>query len=203
MNGTLKLLTEPTLTILGITETKNYLKVETDVDDDLIEDLIDSSVAWIENETYIDTTPRQWQQNIEGGTKEIELYKGPVASIDEIKKFDDFESTGTLLTESTDFRISDQYLIHVDNYWEQQRSHDGYQIKYTTGLWTSSTYTSSNDQRLKVFKSASLKMVGWLYENRELFVSQISEAFSITYNYEDVPQTVKRLLRPYTRGVFM
>lgn len=200
----LKLLIEPTHSILGITETKNYLKVEHTTDNDLIEDIIiPASIAFVENETYVDTSPRQWQQNEEGDVETMELDKGPIISIDEVKEYDDFESTGSLLTESTDFRVSDQELIHVDDYWDKQRRGDGYQIKYTTGLFTASNITNSTDPRLSVFKNAALKFCAWLYENREMYISEINESFSVTYNYEEVPQTIIRLLRPYMRGCML
>jgi uncharacterized phiE125 gp8 family phage protein len=204
MDVELKLLTEPTVSILGITETKNFLKVEHTEDDDLIEDIIiPAAVSFVEDETYIDTSPRQWQQNQEGDVEEIELYKGPVLSVDEIKYYEDFDSTGSLLTESTDFRIAGQNLVHVDNFWDKQRKFDGYQIKYTTGLFTSGNYTSSTDPRLAKFKKAALRFAAWLYENREMYVVTVNESFSVNYNYDDVPPEVIRLLRPHMRDCFM
>ena len=204
MDIEMKLLTEPTISILGITETKNFLKVEHTEDDDLIEDIIiPAAVDFVENETYIDTSPRSWQQNQQGDVDKIELLKGPVTSIDEIKYYDDFDSTGSLLTESTDFRVAGQWLIHADDYWDKQRSKDGYQIKYTTGLFTASNYTSSTDPRLASFKKAALKFSGWLYENRQMYVTQINESFSVNYDYEKVPQSIIKMLRPHMRSCFM
>jgi uncharacterized phiE125 gp8 family phage protein len=204
MDVELKLLTEPTVSILGITETKNFLKVEHTEDDDLIEDIIiPAAVSFVEDETYIDTSPRQWQQNQEGDVEEIELFKGPVISVDEIKYYEDFDSTGSLLTESTDFRIAGQNLVHVDSFWDKQRKFDGYQIKYTTGLFTSGNYTSSTDPRLAKFKKAALRFASWLYENREMYVVTINESFSVSYNYDNVPPEIIRLLRPHMRDCFM
>lgn len=204
MDIELKLLVEPTVSILGITETKNFLKVEHTEDDDLIEDIIiPAAVSFVEEETYVDTSPRQWQQNQEGDVAQIELFKGPVISVDEIKYYDDFDSTGSLLTESTDFRIADQNLVHVDNYWDKQRPIDGYQIKYTTGLFTSANYTSSTDPRLSKFKKAALRFATWLYENREMYVVTVNESFSVNYNYNDVPPEIIRLLRPHMRDCFI
>lgn len=204
MDIEMKLLTEPTVSILGITETKNFLKVEHTEDDDLIEDIIiPAAVSFVEDETYIDTSPRTWQQNQTGDVEKIELLKGPVISVDEIKYYDDFDSSGSLLTESTDFRIAGQHLVHEGAYWDKQRDLDGYQIKYTTGLFTSSNYTSSTDPRLSKFKKAALRFSAWLYENREMYVANVSEAFQVTYNYDDVPQEIIRLLRPHMRANFM
>lgn len=204
MDLELKLLTEPTVSILGITETKSFLKVEHTEDDDLIEDIIiPAAVSFVEEETYIDTSPRQWQQNQPGDIKKIELLKGPVISVDEIKYYDDFDSSGALLTESTDFRIAGQYLIHKDDYWDKQRELDGYQIKYTTGLFTASTYTNSNDPRLAKFKKAALRFAAWLYENREMYVANVNEAFQVSYDYDNVPPEIIRLLRPHMRDCFM
>lgn len=205
MDVNLKLLTAPTISILGITATKNYLKVEHTEDDDLLNNIIiPAAVNFVEQETYIDTSPRQWQQDLTGDIDEIELFKGPINSVDEIKYYDDFDSTGKLLTESTDFRIAGQYLIHESGYWDKQRSRDGYQIKYSTGLFTASNYTSSTDPRLGTFIDAALRFSAWIYENREMYVVQVNEAaFNVTYNYQDVPQDIIRLLRPHMRDCFM
>jgi uncharacterized phiE125 gp8 family phage protein len=199
----MKLITEPTLSILGATETKNYLRVQHDTDNSLISDLVKVAVSYVEKETYLDIVPRQWQQNAEGGADKIELFKAPIISVDEVKKYTNFDSSGELMTESTDFRVVDNYLIHKSGYWSEAREIDGYVIKYTTGLFTGSNYTSSQDPRLADFKLAALKFCAWLYENREEYVVQVAENYSVSYDYNNIPQSITKILRPYTRGVFL
>lgn len=195
----LELITEPTLTILTTTETKNYLKVDHSVDDTLIADMIKASQSFIETETGIAVCPQTWQQFEEGGCETIELIKQPIISVDEIKYFDDFdEMTGSLLTVSIDFRLAGNILIHEDAYWEKQRAVDGYVIKYTAGLFTSSNYTSSTDPRLSTFKICALRFAAWLYENREMYITEINESFQIKYDQTRIPQEIIRMLRPHS-----
>lgn len=195
----LEIVTEPTLTILSSTETKNYLKVDHSTDDTLIADLIKSAQSFLETETGLAICPQTWRQLEVGGCDTIELIKQPVISVDEVKYFDDFEEmTGSLLTVSVDFRLAGNILIHEDAYWEQQRDMDGYKIKYTAGLFTSSNYTSSTDLRLSTFKICGLRFIAWLYENREMYCTEINESFSIKYDFNKIPQDIIRMLRPYS-----
>lgn len=198
----ISVLMEPTLSILTTAETKNYLKVTDSTDDTLIADLIKTSQGFIETETGLSIVLQQVKQKQEGDCDVIELVKRPVISVDEVKYFDDFdETTGTLLTESIDFRLVDNLLIHEDDYWIQQRAYDGYQIKYTVGLFTSSNYTSSTDNRLSTFKTCALRFVAWLYENREMYAVEINDSFQIKYDQTKVPQDIIRMLRPYSTGI--
>jgi hypothetical protein len=194
----LSLVTGPTMSILNEAEFKSFARVGTTQDDQMIISILKSSISWAENEVYIDTMPRQWLQKCSGGVDKIELLKSPVQSVDEVKYFDDFDSTGYLMTESTDFRVVDKYLIHESGHWDKQRDLDGYQIKYTTGLFTN---TSTNDFRLEIFKTAALKCALWIYENREMYVTGINESFAVSYNTEKIPPEITRLLRPLIEDV--
>jgi uncharacterized phiE125 gp8 family phage protein len=196
----LSLITGPTQNILNETEFKNFARVDHTQDDTMILSIVRAAIGFVENETYNDTMPRQWLQCVPGGVSEIELDKGPIISIDEVKYYDDFDSTGELLTESTDFRVVDNYLIHESGYWDKKRARDGYQIKFTSGMFTS---TSTNDQRLDTFKTAALKFAYWIYENREMYVAGVSESYAVNYDTDKIPPEISKLLRPNTRDLFL
>ena len=116
--------------------------------------------------------------------------------MDRVVYYDDFDSTGKLLTESTDFRVAGQFLVHEDGHWDYQRPHDGYTINYTVaGNW------DANDKRLDTLKTAAMRLVGWLYENREEYVTQINEMFGTTYTYAQIPEGIKRLLNSISEDV--
>lgn len=189
----LTLLTASTQSILGITATKNYLKVEHTTDDTLINTLMATAVNVVENYTGLITSEQTWRQDEEGDSEYIELIKAPVKNILEVKYYDDFDSTGSLLTESTDFRVASQYLVHDDDYWDKQRPLDGYQIKYSVGMYTT-------DPRMQNMEIAALAIVGFLYENREAYVSQVNETFSVTYDFSKTPAHILQLLRPICEG---
>ena len=197
----LELLTSSVISLLTTTETKNWLKVDHTVDDSLIAELIQTSTDYIENETGISLFSQTWKQYQEGGCEQIELFKEPVQSINSVTYYDDFDSTGTILTENTDFRKSSNYLIHVNNYWDEGRPIDGYQISYTVGKYTTTISTATAEA--STFKTAALKMCAWLYENREEFLTEIQEGINVKYDYTKVPQTIVRLLRPLSVKVGM
>ncbi len=190
----LKLLTAATVSILGITATKNYLKVEHSQDDSLITQLIEASILFVENYTGFKTSPETWEQSESGGVDKITLDLAPIDSINSVMEYDSFDSTGSLLTAST-FRNSGNDLIHIDGYWPKNRDVDGYKINYTVGSWLAS------DRRIEALKTAALRCVGWLYENREEFVVNVQESFNVQYDFNSVPAGVKRLLNPFMRNV--
>ena len=190
----LKLLTAATVSILGITATKNYLKVEHTQDDTLITQLIEASILFVENYTGFKTSPETWEQSETGGVNKVTLDLAPIDSINSVMEYDDFDSTGSLLTAST-FRRSGNDLIHVNGYWPKQRDVDGYVVNYTVGAWLAS------DRRIEALKTAALRCVGWLYENREEFVVNVQESFNVQYDFNSVPAGVKRLLNPFMRNV--
>ena len=196
----LSLITGPTQNILNETDFKDFARIDYTQDDNMIVSILRTAIGWVENETYQDTMPRQWMQKLTGGVDEIELDRGPIQSIDEVKYYDDFDSTGTLLTESTDFRVVGSYLIHESGYWDKMRDKDGYQVKYTTGLFTN---TSTDDLRLNIFKTAALRFANWIYENREMYVSSVSESYQVNYNVNDVPPELGRMLRPELRDIYL
>ena len=111
----------------------------------------------------------------------------------------DFDSTATSLTGST-VRAVENELYHVDGYFQEGRDGNGYVIQYDAGYFTASNYTNSTDPALNVFKTAILRTVAWLYEQREEHVERSSESeWSVSYAKE-LPMGIKRLVQPYHTG---
>ena len=91
-------------------------------------------------------------------------------------------------------------MYHIDGYFEQGRKGDGYTIQYDAGYFTASNYTNSTDPALNVFKTAILRTVAWLYEQREEHVVSMKEGqWSVSYAGE-LPNGIKRLVMPYHTG---
>lgn len=198
----LKVTTAPTLTLVSKTEAKNYLKLSSDTaDDDLVEDLISASQGMIERElgglALVTTGFTQYQK---GGIEIIELMREPIVGTPTVSYYSDFSTvTATSLTASS-IRAVQNELYHVDGYFDEGRDGDGYTIQYDAGYFTASNYTTSTDPALNVFKTAILRTVAWLYEQREEHVTSSNEGeWSVSYSGE-LPMGIKRLVMPFSTG---
>jgi len=198
----LKVTTAPTLTLVSKTEAKNYLKLSSNTsDDDLIEDLISASQGMIERElgglALVTTGFTQYQK---GGIETIELMREPIIGTPTVSYYSDFSTvTATSLTASS-IRAVQNELYHVDGYFDEGRDGDGYTIQYDAGYFTASNYTTSTDPALNVFKTAILRTVAWLYEQREEHVTSSNEGeWSVSYSGE-LPMGIKRLVMPFSTG---
>lgn len=192
----LKLITPATTSILGLTATKNYLKVEHSADDDLINDIIiPSAIAAVEAFSGYKSAPQTWEQYEEGGADKITLDLAPITSVDSLTVYENFDSTGYLITASTDFRIVDNDLYHADGYWNTMRSGDGYTIRYTVGDW------DSDDYRLAALSAAALRTAAWMYENREEFLTMVQEAHTLNFDFSHIPAGAKVLLAHFSRNL--
>ena len=197
-----KVTSAPTLTLVTKAEAKNYLKLSSDTtDDDLVDDLISASQGMLERElgglALVTQGITQYQK---GGIETIELMREPVIGTPTVSYYSDFSTvTATSLTASS-VRAVENELYHVDGYFDQGRDGDGYTIQYDAGYFTASNYTSSTDPALNVFKTAILRTVAWLYDQRAEHVESIDEGeWSVTYSGE-LPNGIKRLVMPYHTG---
>lgn len=190
-----KLLINQTASIFTAGEFKSFARIGNTADDTLIvSGIIPAAHRWAEIALNRDVMSKQWQYTLEGGQDIIDLPRGPVISIDEVKYYDSFESTGQLLTESSDFRLAGDCLYHNDDYWDKMRGGDGYTIKYTAGM-----FTGSEDSTIyNSIRIAMMKFAYWLYENREMYVSGYSEGFTVSYDKNSVPPEITAMLRGET-----
>lgn len=195
----------PTQTIVSLAEARNYLKETSGVtvDDDLITDIVNGSTAVIEKELGgISLYEQTWKQYQQGGCETIELLRSPIIGTPTVSYYPSFSTvTATNVTATTYFRAVENELYHVDGYWDEGRAGDGYVIEYTTGLFTASNYTSSDNPVLGTFKTAILRTCAWLFEQREEHVGTVNEGqWSVTYDNENLPQGIKRLVMPFCTG---
>lgn len=186
---------EPAHEPVSLALAKNYLKIDTTTDNDLIEFLIKAVRKQIENELggFL-IQKRTVTQKQTGGIERIEMMREPVNSITSVTYFEDFDSTGTVIA-STNYRFSDGVLYHRDGFFKAGRESDGYVIVYNAGLVDDTGQTAENSA--PVLREAMLRIIAHLYENREAYSTNLSEGnWSISYdqkmNYE-----IKNLLSIY------
>lgn len=194
---------EPTHELFDVATIKNYLKVDVSTDDDLI-GLIQKSIRkQIENELGgVLIVKRAVTQKQTGGVETISLLRSPVNSITSVTFYENFDSTGEVLA-ATDYRFHDGQLYHKDGYWKQGRAGDGYVIVFNAGIVDDTGQTAEN--ATPALRMAALRLIAYLYENREEFATTISEGnFSISYNSIVSNSEFKNLLMPYmgARAVF-
>jgi uncharacterized phiE125 gp8 family phage protein len=203
-NIKIELVSAPTLSIVSRSEMKTYLKLGSDTtDDNLIDDLIASAIGVVEKECGgIAICQQTWRQYQKGGIETIRLQREPLIGVPTVSYYSDFDTvTATNITYTTYVRAVQNELFHTDGYFEQGRDGDGYVITYDAGMYTTSTYTASNDPKLKQLKTAVFRIGAWLYEQREENITDIKENnWSVTYDNKELPMGIKRLLMPLHTG---
>lgn len=187
---------KPSVSILSTDEAKNYLKVNNNsTDDSLIGILIKSSVNTIENVINKVIHKSTFVQKQSGGVDKIILIKSPVNEITSLTYYESFDSEGEELEENSDFRRVGNILYHANNYFISGRDGDGYSIEYDAGLFDSAT--DDNSTEYTVIKTVMMRLVSYLYENRQQYCTNFNEEnWSISYNTNDIPFELKTMLFP-------
>lgn len=194
---------EPTHELFGNGTIKNYLKMDTDTDDDLIELIQKSIRKQLENELGgVLIVRREVTQKQTGGVETINLLRSPVNSISSVTYYESFDSIGEIVAAS-DYRFHDGQLYHKDGFWKQGRDGNGYVIVYDAGHVADNGQAAENS--LPAIRTAALRLIAYIYENREEFATTISEGnFSVSYNTIVGNSELKSLLAAYlgARAVF-
>lgn len=177
-------------------EMKNYLKIDYDTDDDLIESLIKGARKQVEAELGgLAIIQRQFIQKFTGGLERIELLRQPVQSISSVIYNEYFDSTGQAIT---NYRRVNHLLYHEDTFWKIGRDADGYIVTFVAGLVADTGQSHTNVPR--GIRVAIERIVAYLYENREDFATSINEGnFSITYD-KNLRRDINLLLMPFHTG---
>lgn len=190
--------TEPTNEPVSLTEIKLYLKIDYTTDDDLLTALIKAVRKQIEIELGgLLIVKRNVVQKQTGGLRQIELLRSPVNAITSIVHYDSFSSTGSTITSSY-YRNVNNLIFHDDGFFKTGRSADGYVITYNAGMIndTTSSYASSPEAIKTVIK----RVISYLYDNRQLYVSNYIEN-QLNVNFDQkMKNEINLLLMPYHTG---
>lgn len=134
--------------VVSLDEAKEYIKVELDIteEDDLIEDLITTSVSQCEGYLNISIIPATVTTILNNSLGGIELPYGPIESFSSLKDCDDNELTADegYKLQGIDFRT----------------------IKFPCYAYLKAEYTTGYTELPQHFKTAVLQQVAYLYENR-------------------------------------
>jgi uncharacterized phiE125 gp8 family phage protein len=189
---------EPQYEPVSLELVKNYLKVDYTTDNDLIEALIHSARKQIEAECgSLAIVRRSVTQKQTGGLQFIDLMRQPVNSITSVTYYESFDSTGEVIP-ATDYRFSDGILIHKDGYWKSGRDADGYVIVYNAGITLDTGQSAENSPH--TLRTAIMRLIAFLYENREQYVTGINEGnLSVSYD-QNMRKEINMLIMPYHTG---
>lgn len=190
--------TEPTNEPVTLAQAKNYLKVDDTTDDALITQLIKTSRKMIETHAAISFHIRTVTQKQTGGVEVIDALRLPVGTVTSIEYATSFESAYETL-DNTAYRHAGNRFFHESGRFVRGRDADGYVITYTAGMVADATPSTLNND----FKTAILRIVAFLYENRQEYAQGWNEqGFSI--NYDIMKGELNRIINPYStsKGIF-
>jgi len=206
MSG-LTIVTPPSIEPLTSSETINYLRLDSGVDNMLIESLITTSRNWVENytnRTMINTTYKLSLDNIYGNSiplrsgtytapykassiNFIELPQSPVSSVTHVKYFDDSDNESTWATSNyyVDLVRNPARIVLRDggSFPTDLRTANGIEVTYVAG------YGSNRSDIPEAIRTAMLQYIIYLYEHRGDF-----ERFPPP----EPPKILTSLLIPYT-----
>ncbi len=200
--------TAPTISIVSTETAKQYIKSDNDEDleDELVEIFISGAVGKIEQELGgVALAQQTWKQTQTGNCEYIKLFRLPIIEISEIKYYETFESEGETI-DTNDYRIiQPNKIIHKDGRFKGGRDKNAYEITFDCGLFTASNYTDINNNKLNALKTAILRTVSWMNEQRTEFQSGSMEGdWSTQYNQQILgrllPIGIKHLIMPFHSG---
>lgn len=190
--------TDPTHEPVTVNEAKNYLKVDDSADDSLILQIIKASRKLIETQAALSFHRRTVTQKQTGGIETLDALRVPVQSVTSVQYAENFDSSYITL-DPTEYRLAGNKLFSSEYKFKRGRDADGYIITYTAGMVADSTPSTLNND----MKTAILRIVAYLYENREAYAQSWNEqGFSI--NYDIMKSEISRIVNPYAsaKGIF-
>lgn len=195
--------TEPQYEPVTVNEAKNYLKVDDTTDDNLIAQLIKTSRKMIETQASLAFHRRTIVQKQTGGLETIDAVRIPVHSVTSIQYAEDFDSSYITL-DSSEYRLAGNRFFNENYKFKRGRDADGYVVTYIAGMVADTTPSTINND----MKTAILRIVAFLYENRQEFAQGWTEqGFSINYESDGVALLkgiINKIINPYAtaKGVF-
>lgn len=184
-----KLINEPAIELITLSEMKEYARVLYDAEDQLLVELIKSAREWCEDFTGIAfiTQQRQASYSVMPNKRELSLSRGPLQSVTQIQIFN-------RNAQATDFDVDNIYVdtasvpgrivLHDNVVWPpMQRAANGMVIDYVAG------YGNAGSDVPAPIRLAIKQLVLHWFENRELCADGAAA--------NRAPMTVEVLLQNY------
>ena len=162
----LRLATAPTVEPVTLTEAKEHLRLEHDLDDTFVTTLIEVARSYIEKLTWRALLSQTWELYLGSfpGFDYIELPKGTLLSVTSVKYID---PDGVLQTLSTDVYELDQkspngrVILKHDESWPSIRERwNSVQVIYVAGYGTTAATVPAP------LRHATLLLISQMYEHR-------------------------------------
>lgn len=186
----LQVTSEATGEPFGIQELKDHLRVTSNAEDTLIDNLITSSRVWFENETNVTSMDRTYQYTLDEFpvSEMIELPRAPLASTNVTITYAP-ASGGTQTIDSTNLLVDDQsprprVVLKDDEDWPDTELAriNAVRVSFTAGYGT----TSGSSSVPRLMKQGMQLLAGHWYENRE--------GTTIRGSVEEMPMAVQSIV---------
>jgi hypothetical protein len=189
----LKQISYTTAALISVSVAKDFLKIGYTTDDILIETILKTSEFICENIIHKSIQAKSFEQYIDGydfpnnkHLTKIKLLNAPIVGTPTVTIYELYDSTGAAYT---NFRMVDNVMYPYAKYFTKGREGDGYKISFDCAI--------SDNQELEVIKNVILRQAAYLYENREMYLTQHSEEnWSVNYDLINTPMEFKRILAP-------
>jgi uncharacterized phiE125 gp8 family phage protein len=173
-NITIQQTSPPQISLVTSAEAKNFLKVSYTTDDNLIADILKTSHFFVETQIQKCLCSQSFKQMQQGGIDKIRLLKCPIVGTPTVTIYEEFDSAGEVLT-SSDVRIVDNVLLHVNKWFDEYRAMDGYVIEYDVGMFDTDDFSDDITQGTASVGTAST----------EILASDADRSYAILLNYSD------------------
>jgi hypothetical protein len=173
-NISLQQTSPPQISLVTVDEAKNFLKVSYTTDDNLISDILKTSHFFVETQIQKCLCSQSWKQMQQGGIDKLKLLKCPIIGTPTVTIYEEFDSTGEVLT-SSDVRIVDNVLLHVNKWFDEYREMDGYVIEYDVGMFNTDDFSEDITQGTASVGTSST----------EILAANQDRSYAILLNYSD------------------
>ncbi len=183
----MKRITPPATLPLEKDEVKEYLRIDDDDEDDLIDSLIQTAIDWVEHYLNKALISQTWEELLhewpEGDY--IQLYKGPLQEVSEIEYMLAGESAYTAFEEYIEELHNERIYLNYGEQWPSGSLDDAAGIRIE---WTAGYGDAPENIPCPIIQAMKLLISHW-FENRETQV-----VGTIAANLEF---SVRALLAPY------
>lgn len=193
----------PTCSVVSLSDTKDYLRIDETAHDAMLTQLIDDATRILEDIYGVAFIASSYKQVQNVASRAVRLLRFPLLSVTSVKTIADDNADTEVLYASTNYMVSGQ-LIRARSVWPTHRQWQSFLVYFKAGY--NDPGASPNDAAIaaaraavpEYAKRAVMQMVGHMYENPEGEGSEV-EYESQFKAYGDLPMQVQKLMQPFYR----